>query len=110
MQSAVSPGLRPGAGGPDPVDPTVVFEVLGNERSRAILGAVGREALTASEIAETVTIPISTVYRHLETLTEAGLLEESIRIDPRGRNRKEYARDVNSLSVRLGGDFAITLE
>ena len=91
------------------VDPPAVFAALANEGCRAILRALGEETLTAQEIGERVDVPLSTVYRHLDLLTETGLLEESVRINPHGRNQNQYRRAFGDLSVSLGGDFAVSV-
>lgn len=90
------------------VDPPAVFAALANEGCRAILRALGEETLTARELGERVDVPLSTVYRHLDLLTDTGLLEESVRINPHGRNENQYSRAFGDLTVALGGDFAVS--
>ena len=91
------------------VDPPAVFAALANEGCRAILRAMGDDPLTAQEIGERVDVPLSTVYRHLELLTDTGFLEESVRINPHGRNENQYSRAFGDLTVSLGGDFGISV-
>lgn len=72
---------------------------------RALLEATGEEALSASELGERCDIPSSTVYRKVEQLTEAGLLEEQLRVSRSGKHTREYRRRVDqiSLSIDAGG-------
>lgn len=72
---------------------------------RALLEATGEEALSAGELGERCDIPSSTVYRKVEQLTEAGLLEERLRVSRSGKHTREYRRRVDqiSLSIDAGG-------
>lgn len=107
MQSAVR--IDPAAVGTRPeLEPAAVFEVLANRGCRAVLGAVGTEPLTAGEIASRVDAPMSSIYRHLDALTGIGFLEESVRINPHGRNQNQYTRTLSEFCVSLGEDFAIS--
>lgn len=108
MQSATAVGQGRGRFGREPtVDPIAVFEVLANSGCREVLSAVGEDTLTAAELSERVDAPMSSIYRHLDALTETGFLEESVRINPHGRNQNQYARNVADISVSFADDFAV---
>lgn len=109
MQSATS--VRQGRGrfgGERTIDPVAVFEVLANTGCRAVLTAIGDDTLTAAEISERVDAPMSSIYRHLDALSDNGFVEESVRINPHGRNQNQYARSVADISISLTDDFAVT--
>jgi len=71
---------------------------------RAVLEATGEEALSAAELGEHCDIPSSTVYRKVELLTEAGLLEEQLRVCRSGKHTREYRRKVDTLSLSIDAD------
>lgn len=78
-----------------------LLDALADADCRAILDATSDKVLTASEIAETCDLPLSTTYRKLDILTEAGLLEERTRIRRSGKHASEYARLVDDVVVPL---------
>jgi len=51
-----------------------ILSALSDEYSRHILAATLREPLSALDISKSYQIPITTVYRRLEELVEAGLI------------------------------------
>lgn len=87
------------------------FDVLDDADCRAILRATSEEALSASELSEECDIPLSTTYRKLESLTEAGLLEESLRLRQSGKHTSEYRRRVDDIVVSMdaAGDFSLSV-
>ncbi|ELZ28036.1 IclR-like transcriptional regulator [Halogeometricum pallidum JCM 14848] len=87
------------------------FDVLDDGDCRAILRATSEEALSAGELSEECDIPLSTTYRKLESLTEAGLLEESLRLRRSGKHTSEYRRRVDDIVVSMdaAGDFSLSV-
>jgi hypothetical protein len=87
----------------DPVDstPDGVLACLADDDCRAIL-RVTHTARTAPEISECCDIPLSTVYRKVDRLTELSLLDTRIRIDSSGRHPTQYQRGIDSLLIQLG--------
>ncbi len=79
-----------------------LLDALDDADCRAILGATREEALTANEISEVRDLPLSTTYRKLRLLTEAGLLEERTRIRQSGKHASEYIRSVDDVVISLG--------
>lgn len=82
-------------------DPQTVFEALEDETCRTILEVVSDRALTASELSEECDIPTSTTYRKIDMLTEAGLIEESLRLRKDGRHAAEYTRSFDDLRISV---------
>jgi DNA-binding transcriptional ArsR family regulator len=91
------------------VDREAVFTALNDSDCRALLEATAEEALTASELTERCGIPRSTTYRKLEQLTEAGLLEERIRLSTDGKHASEYRRTFEDMTVSLCDSEGITV-
>ncbi len=77
-----------------------VLSTLGDESSRAIIEALS-EPMTANELADACDIPLSTMYRKLERLSEADLVTESTAIRPNGQHTTRYARDFTEITVQL---------
>lgn len=90
----------------------LLLDVLSDEPSRSILAATGDEALSAKEVSNRCGVPISSTYRKIDRLTEAGLLDERIRICSSGKHVSEYERSVDDvhLTVDDAGGFTLTLE
>lgn len=74
---------------------------------RAILEATTDESLTANEISERCDLPLSTAYRKLEQLTEAGLLDEQLRLSRSGKHTSEYTRSIDDIQVSIGQDIEL---
>lgn len=87
-----------------------ILTLLDDADCRAILEATGEQSLSATQISETCDVPSSTVYRKLDRLTEAGLLEEGLRVRVDGKHTREYSRRVDDVVVSVGDGGAIELE
>lgn len=81
-----------------------ILDVLDDVDCRAILDATSDSALSANEVSEACDLPLSTTYRKLELLTDAGLLEERTRICRSGKHPSEYARSVANVVISLDTD------
>lgn len=81
-----------------------LLEALEDPGCRAILEATGEEARSANELSGACDISLSTTYRKLDLLTEAGLLEEGIRIRRSGKHTSEYVRCVDDIHLSVGAD------
>lgn len=88
---------------PTPADPEAVFRVLENPRCRALLSCLDDAALTVGELADCSDLPRSTLYRYLDRLVDASLVEESVRIDASGHYPSQYTRVVSDVSITLDG-------
>lgn len=108
MSPAVSATLKRRSGSADDEsirteqDLDELLSVLEDSDCRAVLEATGEEALSAKEIGERCSIPSSTVYRKVDRLTGAGLLEESLRIHRSGKHTNEYSRRVEGVALTIG--------
>jgi len=79
-----------------------LLDALDDADCRAILDSTNEDALTANEISEAHDLPLSTTYRKLDLLTEAGLLEERTRIRQSGKHASEYTQSVDDIVISLG--------
>ena len=90
----------------DSVDPKSILDTLNDAGCRAILEATAEEMLTATELSERCAIPMSTAYRKVEKLADAGLLEERIRINTSSKHATEYRKCFGGVLVSVdGGDL-----
>lgn len=87
-----------------------VLAVLDDSASRTIIRRLS-EPMTASELSEVCDIPLSTTYRKLERLTEAGLLVESTDVRTDGHHTARYDVAFDSVTIALAEDrqFEVTL-
>jgi DNA-binding transcriptional ArsR family regulator len=88
-----------------------VLETLGDEPTRAIIEELS-EPMTANELSEACDIPLSTMYRKLDRLTEASLVTESTEIRRNGQHTTRYTRDFTEVTVWVSEDeqLVTTLE
>ncbi|WP_247728773.1 winged helix-turn-helix domain-containing protein [Halovivax limisalsi] len=97
----------------DPFDTEAdVNDVLGafeDPDCRSILTATTESARSASELAEDCDLPLSTTYRKLDRLTDAGLLEEGIRIRRSGKHTSEYSARLEEFVVSVTADDGVTI-
>lgn len=90
-------------------DISTVLAVLEDDDCRAILRATGDEPRSAGELCELCDISSSTVYRKLDALTDAGLLEESVRLSQSGSHSNEYSLAVSALEVSFDGGIELSM-
>lgn len=97
-------GQAPGRG-----DPAQMLEQLSDPGCRAILAATGRPR-TAAELCEACDMPTSTVYRKLEALSDAALLEETRRLRDHGNHPVQYRRRVDRVEVAFDAAAGVEVE
>lgn len=81
-----------------------VLGALEDGDCRAILEVTSEDSLTAGEVSDSLDLPLSTAYRKLDTLTEAGLLDEEIRLSRSGKHTSEYVRAVEDVEISMDPD------
>jgi len=102
--------MGPGPGGDsDQPELASVLDALNDEDCRRIVEALS-EPLTAEEISEVTDIPLSTTYRKLDRLTDAGLLEEGVEVRRDGQHVSRYILVFDEVSIRLSDDRELELE
>lgn len=81
-----------------------VFAALDDEQSMEIINMLQNRSLTAKELNEEVSVPMSSLYRKLDVLVNAGLLETNIEIRPAGKNANKYSVAMESITIDLTGN------
>lgn len=89
---------------------SVVLQSLEDEKCRVILTAL-REPRSATELCEDCDMPRSTVYRKLERLSEAALVNEYTEVRRDGPNATLYERNFSDISISIDDDdgFSISI-
>lgn len=107
QQALTRPGRRRVESGPAAktrdLAPTTLLELLDDDYARGILEATTEQAVPARELAERLDASRATVYRRLERLEEAGLVEPTMTYDADGYHRKEFRATLRSVTVTLDG-------
>lgn len=83
-----------------------VLDSLDDPTCRSIIEQLD-DPMTASELSEACDIPLSTMYRKLELLTEASLLEERIEIRTDSQNTTRYEIAFDEVRIGLDDDRSI---
>lgn len=78
------------------------FDVLGDESARRVFSYLDTPR-SAQEVAEASDVPLSTVYRALDRLSDAGLAERKIVIREDGNRVFRFVRQSDTLRVSAGG-------
>ncbi len=86
-----------------------VLDTLGDEPTRRIIETLS-EPMTANELSEACDIPLSTMYRKLDTLTDASLITETTQIRQGGQHTTRYELDFTEICVLLSEDHALTTD
>jgi len=86
-------------------DPVSVLDCLGDEYSVRILSALTDREMSAKALSEELDIPIATVYRRIETLDDAGLIEyEGKALTQDDKRVKVYRSYIDELRVSFEPD------
>lgn len=85
------------------------LEAVGDEDSTAILGAIQGEAKTVPELSEECDIPLSTAYRKVNRLQDAGLVAQTHRVCSDCKPKNVYERNFEAavVTLRRDGSFAV---
>lgn len=78
-----------------------LLDLLGDDVCRAILATTTDTARSAREIAAACDVPLSTTYRKVDRLVDAGLLAERTRVRPTGKHPSEFRRAVGEVVVSV---------
>ncbi|RBI62195.1 transcriptional regulator [halophilic archaeon] len=88
-----------------------ILDALDDPACRTIIQEL-EEPMTASELADETDIPLSTLYRKIDLLTDASLLNELTEIREDGHHTSRYRVAVESVNIALDDDreFDVTIE
>lgn len=80
-------------------DPEPVFDALDDPAAREVLATL-TGPMTAQEVADEGDVALSTTYKKLTLLVEAGLVAERLRVRPNGHHLRVYHPDFDAIHVR----------
>lgn len=83
-----------------------VLSALGDDPTRRIIETLS-EPMTANELSEACDIPLSTMYRKLDNLTEASLVTESTQIRQGGQHTTRYELDFTEIAILLSDEHTL---
>lgn len=93
------------------LDLDTVLGLFDDEYARVILAATSTEPRTVQEIADRTEAAPSTLYRRVERLVSAGLLDERTRVRADGHHDSVYQSVVTDLHVSIeDGEFEFEVE
>lgn len=94
----------------DAVELQDVLAALNDHQCRDIIEALNEEPKTASELADELAIPLSSLYRKLNTLAEVSLLETTIDIRRSGKHVTRYSVAFDTVTVDFNeGEFGMEI-
>ncbi|PSP47816.1 DNA-binding protein [Halobacteriales archaeon QH_7_69_31] len=94
---------------PDQIeDPTL--DALGDPKARRCLFELQGDALSAKELAAVTGFSRTTVYRRLNSLRQAGLIESQTTIDPDGDHYESFRADSELIVIDLADGFHIRVD
>lgn len=91
------------------IDATELIGKLDNEVNRCLLSVMSFDWYTVQELTEICDTPLSTTYRKLNVLEEAGFLEQRIRVNTNGKHPEEYRCKPIVVKFRLGGSNGLEM-
>ncbi|OVE83503.1 winged helix-turn-helix domain-containing protein [Natronolimnobius baerhuensis] len=93
------------------IDVEAALTLLGDEYVQEIFAVLREDPATARELTDRCPGSKVTIYRRLNDLTDAGLVESEPQIRPDGNHCKQYRAVVDELTISLTGDeFEATVE
>lgn len=86
------------------LDTADTLDLLCDDVARELVGALGGTPRSATALAERIDASRATVYRRLDSLEAAGLIESRVAIDGDGHHRKRFRVAIEAISLRFGDD------
>ena len=88
-----------------------VLDALDDPACRTIIKELD-EPMTANELADETDIPLSTLYRKIDLLTDASLVVETTEIRDDGHHTSQYRTAVEAVNIELdeNREFDVTIE
>lgn len=91
------------------IDQEAILSLLSDEYARRILDALSRESLSARELTDRTGASRATVYRRLNRLEEAGVVENTMQVHPEGHHRKQFEVTIDHVDLAFDTD-GVTIE
>lgn len=79
----------------------IVLDALNDPTCRSVLRSTLNQPKTASELAKTCDSPLSTIYRKINLLIEASLVESTYRVSSHGKHPRQYRCTVHQIPIEF---------
>jgi DNA-binding transcriptional ArsR family regulator len=109
QQPEVDSGTNPRKDDEPTVDTTEVLSLLSDEYAREMLNILVEDSLSARALSERLDMSRATIYRRLDRLESAGVIESSMIVDPEGHHRKRFSVVLDRMQLLFEPD-GISLE
>lgn len=86
-----------------------LLSMLQDQECRDIMAETKADTLTTNEISEHCDIALSTTYRKLDRLVDAGILEERIRLSLQNQQTREYSLRVSEFELDVTSESGLLL-
>ena len=86
-----------------------VISVLDDADCREII-AILEEPKTVPDIADEADLPLSTTYRKLDRLTEAGLVNETVGVRQGRHHKSRYVADFDRIAIDIDDDCELRVD
>lgn len=86
-----------------------VLDALDDEGCRTILRQLA-EPMTVKELTEACDIPQSTMYRKLDLLSDASLVEEQVEVRTDGRHTNRYVLNFETVELSLTAEREVQID
>lgn len=87
-----------------------VLDILGDQKARHLFSHLVESSTTAKELGKTTGLSLPTIYRRLNTLSQARLIEERLRVDAEGNHVKAFTAEAGQVSIDLANGFEVDVE
>ncbi len=112
MAEAIADSTQSTGCGEEPSRLLAVLGVLDDSIARDIIRTLDTisGSMTAQELSESCGISLTSIYRKLDRLTDAGLVEKTAEVDDDGHRRHRFSLVVDHVEVSLGADSAFDVQ
>lgn len=87
-----------------------VLDALGDPKTRRCFAAIVAEPRDAQGLAEATGFSLTTVYRRLNTLQQAGMIDSRTTLDPGGDHYRTFSAVTTSINIEVEGGIRVDME
>ena len=87
-----------------------VLDALGDAKARRCCAALVGDSLSAQAIADVTGLSLPTIYRRLNTLQQAGLVESRTVTDPKGNHYQTFTTVATRIEVEVGDGVRLRVD
>lgn len=84
--------------------PANVLDLFGDSIARATLVIANDRTVAVKDLADEFDVSDPTVYRRIDPLVDANLLQEHVRLDQNGNQHKEYETIIDEVTLSIDED------